>query len=196
MNKVITGCFLVAILAVPTFAATADNTASATLTVTGTLASSITLTVDSAGGTFTPSGVNGSTALGTFSKYGAQPTGFLRDNTSSTTFWTLSSNVGITVTKANSTSTGYSLTAMLGSPVTTGVDWKFGSANLIASVLPVTTIGGYGTSTDYPWVLTISNTTAVEGSINNSIVLVATANYAIRRITGAEGAKTLLRHLL
>src|SRR5690349_24985838 len=85
-------------------------TSSGTLTVTGTVASSINLTIQSAGGTTSGTGTSAATSdLGSISKYGSAPTGFTLARGASN--WTLSSTVGIKVDKANLTSTDYTLTA-------------------------------------------------------------------------------------
>ena len=96
-------------------AASAANaaTSSGTLTVTGTIESSISLTIESAGGTTSGTGTDAATsALGSISKYGSAPTGFTLARGASN--WTLSSTVGVQVDKANLTSTDYTLTAQLG----------------------------------------------------------------------------------
>ena len=73
MKKVIMVCSLVAAFAVPTFVQ-AQDTASATLTVSGTVVSSISMSIDSAGGTFTQGGTAAAlTDLGSISKFGALP---------------------------------------------------------------------------------------------------------------------------
>jgi hypothetical protein len=101
--------------------------------VTGTIVSSISLTIDSAGG----SGQSGmgtsaaTTGLGNISKFGALPTNFTR--TVSATDWTLSSTVGVTVTKANSISTAYTLNAKLASAPTSGIVWKVNAVTLNAT---------------------------------------------------------------
>jgi hypothetical protein len=101
-----------AMLAVAGGAAAA--TSSGTLTVTGTIESSISLTVESAGGTTSGTGTAAATsALGNISKWGSAPTGFTLAKGPSN--WTLSSTVGVKVEKANLTSTDYTLTAQLGS---------------------------------------------------------------------------------
>src|SRR4051794_26844659 len=107
------------------FAATTASaaTSSGTLTVTGTIDSSISLTIESAGGTTSGTGTAAATsALGSISKYGSAPTGFTLARGASN--WTLSSTVGVQVDKANLTSTDYTLTAQLGSAPARGVTWK------------------------------------------------------------------------
>src|SRR5690349_23201876 len=90
------------------------ETSSGTLTVTGTVASSINLTIESAGGTTSGTGTAAATsALGSISKFSAAPTGFTLARSGSD--WTISSTVGVKVDKANLTSTDYTLTAQLGS---------------------------------------------------------------------------------
>ena len=96
------------------------QTSSGTLTVTGTIESSINLTIESAGGTTSGTGTNAATsALGGISKYGSAPTGFTLARGASN--WTISSTVGVKVDKANLTSTDYTLTAQLGSAPASGL---------------------------------------------------------------------------
>jgi hypothetical protein len=168
VNKFISGCFLVAAVAFPTMVK-AQDTASGTLTVTGTVASSISLTVDSAGGTFTQGGTSAAlTDLGTISKFGAIPTGFTRTSTATT--WTLSSNVGVTVQKANSISTAYTLNAKLTSAPAAGVVWKVNAFALNATtVTAMTAAGAWGTSPTYAWSIQIPDSLATTSAIDNVI---------------------------
>lgn len=168
MNKVIMGCFVVAALAVPTFVM-AQDTAAGTLTVSGTVVSSISLTIESAGGTFTQGGTNAAlTDLGSISKFGALPTGFTRATTSST--WTLSSNIGVTVTKANSISTAYTLNAKLGTAPASGVVWKVNAFALNAStVTAMTAAGAWGSTPTYVWSIEIPDSLPTASAIDNVI---------------------------
>jgi len=168
MNKVIMGCFVVAALAVPSYVM-AQDTAAGTMTVTGTVVSSISLTIESAGGTFTQGGTSAaSTDLGSISKFGALPTGFTRATTSST--WTLSSNIGVTVQKANSISTAYTLNAKLTTAPATGVVWKVNAFTLNATtVTAMTAAGAWDTSPTYAWSIQIPDSLATATAINNVI---------------------------
>jgi len=168
MNKVTTGFFLVAMVAVPTFVM-AQDTASGTLTVTGTVVSSISLTIDSAGGTFTQGGTAAAlTDLGSISKFGAVPTGFTRATTATT--WTLSSNIGVTVRKANSISTAYTLNAKLATAPATGVIWTVNAFALNATtVTAMTAAGAWGSSPTYAWTLQIPDSMATASAIDNVI---------------------------
>src|SRR6185295_6189422 len=101
-------------LAVTTLTATiaSADTSSGTLTVTGTVESSINLTIESAGGTTSGTGTAAATSdLGNISKFGSAPTGFTLARGASD--WTLSSTIGVQVVKANSISTAYTLNAKL-----------------------------------------------------------------------------------
>jgi hypothetical protein len=168
MRKVIIGCFAVAAFAAPTFVM-AQDTASGTLTVSGTVLSSISLTIESAGGTFT----QGSTAaamtdLGSISKFGAVPLDFTRTTTATT--WTLLSSVGVKVEKANSASTAYTLNAKLTSVPATGVIWRVNAFELnAATVTAMTAAGVWGTSPTYPWSIEIPDSLATASAIDNVI---------------------------
>jgi hypothetical protein len=166
VNKAIAGCFLAATLAVPTFVM-AQDTAAGTLSVTGTVVSSISLTIESAGGTFTQGGTSAAlTDLGSISKFGSLPTGFTRTTTATT--WTLLSNVGVKVQKANSISTAYTLNAKLSTAPATGVIWTVNAFALNAStVTAMTAAGAWGTSPTYAWTITVPDTLATASAIDN-----------------------------
>jgi predicted secreted protein len=167
---------VLAAAAVMTFATTASAaTSSGTLTVTGTVASSINLTIESAGGTTSGTGTASTTsALGTISKYSAAPTGFTLARGGSN--WTLSSTVGVKVDKANLTSTDYTLTAQLGSAPATGVSWKLNGSTLSDSTATtLTSTGTYGSTGSYSWDVVIADSAAA-ASIDNAISFTATSN--------------------
>ncbi|HZE23102.1 MAG TPA: hypothetical protein VE054_03840, partial [Blattabacteriaceae bacterium] len=94
-------------------AAVAQTTASGTLTVTATVTGSINLVFNSDGSGLalaSGAGTNAATlAFGNVSAFGAIPAGIVRSTTAST--FTVSSAVDVLVTKTNSTSANYSLTA-------------------------------------------------------------------------------------
>jgi hypothetical protein len=168
MKKIIMGSIVVAMFAVPTFVM-AQDTASGTLAVTGTVVSSIELTIDSAGGTFSGPGVATTTDLGNISKFGGVvPTGFTRSTTSSD--WTLTSAIGVTVTKANSASTAYTLNAKLASAPAGGVAWTVNGFTLnAATVTAMTAAGVWGSTPTYPWTITIPDALATATAIDNTI---------------------------
>ena len=168
MKKVIMGCSLVAALAVPTFMQ-AQDTASGTLQVTGTVVSSISMTIESAGGTFSQGGTDAAlTDLGSISKFGALPTDFTRTTTSSS--WTLASSIGVTVEKANSDSTAYTLNAKLSTAPASGVVWKVNAFTLnAATVTAMTAAGQWGTSPTYSWSIEIPDALATASAIDNTI---------------------------
>ena len=152
-------------------AASAQDVATGTLAVTGTVVSSISLTIASAGGgSQTGMGTSAATtALGSISKFGAIPTNFTR--TSTTTDWTLSSNIGVTVTKANSASTAYTLNAKLSTAPASGVVWKVASFTLnAATVVPLTAAGVWGSTPTYAWDLVIADALATASAIDNTIM--------------------------
>jgi hypothetical protein len=156
-------------------AAAGAATSSGTLTVTGTVDSSISLTVESAGGTTSGTGTAAATsALGTISKYGSAPTGFTLALGASN--WTLSSTVGVQVNKANLTSTDYTLTAQLGSAPASGVTWKLNGSTLSDSAATtLTSTGTYGSTGSYSWDIVVADSAAA-AAIDNSISFTATSN--------------------
>ena len=155
-------------------AANAD-TSSGTLTVTGTVESSISLTVESAGGTTSGTGTAAATsALGNVSKYGSAPTGFTLARGASD--WTLSSTVGVKVDKANLTSTDYTLTAQLGSAPASGLTWKLNGSTLSDSAATtLTSTGTYGSTGSYSWDIVVADSAAA-GALDNAIAFTATPN--------------------
>lgn len=160
-----------ALLASPALA----DTSGGTLTVTGTVASSITLTIESAGGTTSGTGTAAATsALGSISKYGSAPTGFTLARGASD--WTLSSTIGVKVAKANLTSTDYTLTAQLGSASASGVIWKLNGSTLSdASATTLTSTGTYGSTASYSWDIVVADSAAA-GAIDNAVSFTATSN--------------------
>jgi predicted secreted protein len=173
MKNVIAAGFIVAVLAVASNASAA--TSSGTLTVTGTIESSISLTVESAGGTTSGTGTAAATSdLGNISKFGSAPTGFTLARGASD--WTLSSTVGIQVVKANLTSTDYSLTAQLGSAPASGVAWKLNGSTLSDSAATtLTSTGTYASTGSYSWDIVVADSAAA-AAIDNSINFTAASN--------------------
>lgn len=170
-----TGCFAT-LAAVIMFAASSfAATASGTLTVTGTVDSSLTLVVQSAGGTTSGTGTAVATsALGSISKYGSAPTGFTLARGASN--WTLSSTVGVQVDKANLTSTDYTLTAQLSTAPASGVTWKLNGSTLSdAAATTLTSTGNYGSAGSYSWDIVVADS-ATAGAIDNAIDFTATSN--------------------
>jgi hypothetical protein len=173
LKKIIAG---LAVLGLVSFAAPARaTTSSGTLTVTGTVESSINLTIQSAGGNTSGTGTaSASSALGSISKYSAAPTGFTLARGASD--WTLSSTVGVKVEKANLTSTNYTLIAQLGAAPATGVVWKLnGSALSDAAETTLTSTGVYAATGSYSWDIVVADSAAA-AAIDNTIAFTATSN--------------------
>lgn len=159
-----------------TFASAAmAETSSGTMTVTGTVESSINLTIESAGGTTSGTGTAAATsALGSVSKFGSAPTGFTLARGASD--WTLSSTVGVKVDKANLTSTDYTLTAQLGSAPASGIVWKLNGSTLSDSAATtLTATGTYASTGSYSWDIVVADS-AAPGAIDNSVSFTATSN--------------------
>lgn len=168
--------FLVVFAATTLFATVASAaTSSGTLTVTGTIESSINLTIESAGGTTSGTGTAAATSsLGNISKYSSAPTGFTLARGASD--WTLSSTAGVKVEKANLTSTDYTLTAQLGSAPSTGVTWKLNGSTLSDSAeTTLTSTGTYASTGSYSWDIVVADS-ASAAAIDNAVNFVATSN--------------------
>lgn len=173
MKKIHAVVFAVTMLALAPAAFAA--TSSGTLTVTGTVESSINLTIESAGGTTSGTGTAAATsALGSISKFGSAPTGFTLARGASD--WTLSSTVGVKVDKANLTSTDYTLTAQLGSAPASGITWKLNGSTLSdSSATTLTSTGTYGSTGSYSWDIVVADSAAA-AAIDNSVEFTATSN--------------------
>lgn len=173
MKNALAVCFIVALFAVASTASAA--TSSGTLTVTGTVESSISLTIESAGGTTSGTGTAAASSdLGNISKFGSAPTGFTLARGASN--WTLSSTVGVQVVKANLTSTDYTLTAQLGSAPASGIAWKLNGSTLSDSAATtLTSTGTYASTGSYSWDIVVADSAAA-AAIDNTINFTAASN--------------------
>ncbi len=163
--------FLAVAMSTTAFAATSSGT----ITVTGTVASSISLTVESAGGTTSGTGTAAASSdIGSISKFGSAPTGFTLARGASD--WTLSSTVGVQVVKSNLTSTDYTLTAQLGSAPASGIAWKLNGSTLSDSAATtLTSTGTYASTGSYSWDIVVADS-ASAAVIDNTINFTATSN--------------------
>lgn len=164
-------------MAASTANAQTNPTSSGTLTVTATVQSSIALVFnsDASGVALTGSGTNAATLnFGTVQAFGGTlPTGVTR--TTGTNDFTVSSPVDVAVTEANSTSSGYTLTAELGSADTTNT-WTVGGVTVTnSSAAQITATGAYGSSSNFPVAVTIPFSNDAT-NVSNTIDYVATAN--------------------
>ena len=154
------------------------QTASGTLTVTATVNGSINLVFNSdAAGVALSSGAgtNAATlAFGNVSAFGAISAGIVRSTTATT--FTVSSAVDVLVTKTNSASANYKLTAQLGSADATNT-WQVGGVTVNnAAAATITATGTYAANSNFPVAITVPFTTASGTLISNTINYVATAN--------------------
>jgi hypothetical protein len=165
----------VVLMAFASLASAAENTA--TLTVTGTIESTILLTIESAGGSTSGLGsAAASSDLGNIGRFDVNaPAGFTHSKGSGD--WTISSSMTVNVEKANLDSANYTLSAQLLSAPATGVAWKLGGSTL-SDTLPSTLTGAgvYGSSAaSYDWDIVIADSAAA-GSIDNIINFTAVSN--------------------
>jgi hypothetical protein len=157
-------------------AAQAGNTASGTLAVTANVTSSISLAFNTSTGgvalTGTPTAA--SLAFGTVQAFGGTPGPGVTITNNGTTSFTVSSPVDVIVTKANSTSANYNLTAQLTTADVVNT-WTVGGVTVTAgAAAPVTASGAYGT-TNFPVAIQIPLTSPA-GAISNTIKYTATSN--------------------
>jgi hypothetical protein len=165
---------LATLVSSPAFAAT---TASGTVAVTATVASSVSLTFvsDPAGIALGGTGTSAATiAFGNVQAYGGVVPANVTKTLTGVVSWTLSTPFDVVVEVANQVSPSYTLTAQLA--IADAVDtWKIGASTITsASATSLTAAGTYGT-TAYTLGLTIPFTKAA-GAITNTINFVATAN--------------------
>jgi hypothetical protein len=154
-----------------------SGTATGTLGVTATVASSIKMVfnTDAAGVALGGAGTNAATlAFGTVSAYGTIATPNVTRTATATTF-TVSSPFDVNVIKANSSSTNYTLTAALASADAVNT-WLIGSTTLTTTAQQLTATGAYTTNVPYTLALTIPFTVADATVISNTINFVATGN--------------------
>jgi hypothetical protein len=157
----------------------ANPSASGTLAVTATVASSIQLVFNSSpsGVTLSGSGTNAAAlAFGTVQAYGgAVPTGATR-TVNGTTSYTYSSPFYVNVSLANSSSASYTLTAALNAADTQGNTWAVDSVTLSTSAQTITASGTYSSNQSHTLALTIPFSAASGEAISNTVNFTATAN--------------------
>jgi len=166
---------LAAVLAMPILSAA--QTASGTLTVNATLQSSISMVFnsDAAGVALSAgAGTNAATLdFGNISAFGAIGAGITR--TVGGANYTVSTPVDVLVTKSNSASANYTLTAQLNAADAVNSWAVGGSAVTAACTTGLTLTGAYGSNVAYAVALTVPFTNNA-ASISNAINFVATAN--------------------
>lgn len=167
---------IVLAVAVTMFAGVAmADTAGGTLTVSGTIQSSINLTITSAGATGGTGTAAVTSALSDVSKYGAAPSGFTLNRSGSN--WTLQTSVGVTVNKANLDSPDFTLTAQLVNPAATGVSYTLKDLAVTdGGATSLETGAAYGSPLSYAWKIIVADTAADETDIDNVISFTATSN--------------------
>lgn len=175
--KKMTLLFVAAALMIGFTSVASAQTASGTLTVTATVTGSINLVFnsDAAGVALTGSGTNAATlAFGNVSAFGAIGAGIVRTTTA--TDFTVSSPVDVQVTKTNSASANYTLTAQLGAADATNA-WSVGGVAVTsAAASTITATGAYAANSNFPVAITVPFTTASGTNISNTINYTATAN--------------------
>ena len=176
MKKVLllSALLLFAICDVGTASATS---ASATMAVSVTVASSVSFVIqsDASGLTLTNSGTSAVTAsFGTMSAYGGTvPTGVTR-TVNAPTNWKISTPFDVVIQLANQTSSNYTLTGQLSSSDSTNT-WQVGTTTITsASAATITSTGSYGT-TALTFSLTIPFSESA-GTISNTVNFVAVSN--------------------
>ncbi len=146
-----------------------------TATVTGSI--NLVFNSDAAGVALSSgAGTNAATlAFGNVSAFGAIPAGIVRSTTATT--FTVSSAVDVLVTKTNSASANYNLTAQLGSADAVN-NWSVGGVAVTntAAQRTITATGTYAANSNFPVAITVPFTTPSGTLISNTINYVATAN--------------------
>ena len=167
--------------------ASAQVTSGGALAVSATVQGSINLVFNSDGsGKALTSGAGTSTAtldFGTVSAYGStcSTTGVLSGGVTCTLGsgnFTVSTPFDVQVSKANSASTNYTLTAQLGTTDNANT-WKVAGATVVSgSAATITSTGSYGSNASNTLALTIptTGTGSTPGTISNTLNFTATAN--------------------
>jgi hypothetical protein len=171
MKKII----LVAALTLVSASVASAATSTGALTVTGTVESSINLTIESAGGSTSGTGTAAVTsALGTISKYSSAPTGFTMAQGASN--WTISSTIGVKVLKSNLAATTYLLEAELATAPDTGIVWQVNGATLSESApATIAATASFGSTDVYSWDIVVADSAAA-AAIDNTVNFTATSN--------------------
>lgn len=177
--KKITLLTIFAALMMISSAASAQTTASGTLTVSAQVNGTISLVFNSDGsgvalaGTGTP---NATLAFGTVQAFGGTLTTGVNRSVVAGTSFTVSSPVDVFVDKSNVASANYTLNAQLNSADAVNT-WSVGGVPVTsAAAATITATGAYTSNVPETVALTIPFTTASGTSINNSIAFTATAN--------------------
>lgn len=172
--------FAAAALTVGISSVASAQTANGTLTVNATVTGSLQLVFnnDNAGVSLT-SGAGTSAAtldFGSVSAFGNLSSPKITRNVNGTTSFTVSTPVDVQVTKSNSASANYTLTAQLGSADATNT-WAVGNTTVTnAAAATITAAGAYGSNTAEAIAITVPFTTASGTAISNTISFTATAN--------------------
>lgn len=172
--------FAAAALMFATSSVASAQTANGTLTVNATVTGSIQLVFNNDGsGVNLTSGAGTSAAtldFGSVSAFGALGSAFITRTVNGTTSFTVSTPVDVNVTKSNSASANYTLTAQLGTADATN-SWAVATKPITnASATTITATGSYATNAAEAIAITIPQTTASGTVISNTINFVATAN--------------------
>jgi hypothetical protein len=175
MKKVVLLTIFAALMMISS-GAVAQTTANGTLTVTATVNGSIQLVFNThtGGVALGNPGTNAATLdFGVVSAFGVIPGTITRTTTASN--FTVSTPVDVMVSKTNSASANYVLTAKLAAADTTNT-WTVGGSGNINSVQTLTSTGAYGSNLNFPVAITIPFTTASGTVISGTINYAATAN--------------------
>ncbi len=178
MKKLITLVFA-AVMMTSFAAAQAGSTANGTLSVNAIVTGSISLVfnTDTAGGV--PLSANGQStatlAFGNVSAFGPLTANVSRTVNSGANTFTVSTPVDVFVSKFNSTSATYKLTAQLGTADTIN-NWSVGGVAVGTTAATITTTGAYATNNALAVAITIPFATPNGTTITNTINYTATSN--------------------
>jgi hypothetical protein len=176
MKKVVLLTIFAALMMISS--AAVAQTANGTLTVSANVTGSIQLVFnsDAAGvALFSGAGTNAATlAFGNVSAFGALSAGIVRTTTATT--FTVSSAVDVLVSKTNSASANYKLTAQLGAADAVNT-WQVGGTTVTnGAAATIAATGTYAANANFPVAITVPFTTPGGTLISNTINYTATAN--------------------
>ena len=174
-NRIAAGLCVVGSLAIVT-SASAQDTSTGNLTVTATVASSISITFETDGSGVALTGAGSSTAtlgFGTVSAYGTIATSNVTRTLAASAF-TVSTPFGVKVAQANGASTDYTLQAALGSADATNT-WTVNSTGLTTTAQTLGSTYSFGSAVSHTMKLTVPFT-ASTGAVSRVVNFTATAN--------------------
>jgi hypothetical protein len=150
-------------------------TANGSMVMTGTLEGSLYLAIETVAGITPYDPQSAPLSLGSLHKFGTVGSGTTR--TTGASDWTITWTVGIRVTKANITSSNYTLTGQLGAGEADYPATWTANSHSISAAAPNTIVstGTYASTFNFPVAVKITDSSSA-GPLDNFVFLVVTSN--------------------